>query len=105
MGRLNTLTLNSILHIYASIMLASGFAGAARTPTATTECGDLLGAPIENAAGSVDVFRSIRYASPPTRFASPAPAVCWNGTYDATSFKSVCTQLILGSEDCLFLDV
>ena len=55
------------------------------------------------------MFKSIPYARPPLgelRWAAPIPA-CWNGTLNATRFRDVCMQEygLLGSEDCLYLDV
>lgn len=41
---------------------------------------------------------------------NPQPNEPWNGTLDATRERSVCTQIyytaeLLGSEDCLFINV
>lgn len=61
-----------------------------------------------NTSMDVAVFRSIPYAVPPVgklRFAPPQPQPLWNGTFNATPFGSICTQLLGGNEDCLSLTV
>ncbi|VEN60664.1 unnamed protein product [Callosobruchus maculatus] len=56
-------------------------------------------------------FRGIPYAEPPIgnlRFKPPVEKSKWNGTLDATREGSQCVQNInpvLGSEDCLFINV
>nr|XP_005987005.1 PREDICTED: para-nitrobenzyl esterase-like isoform X1 [Latimeria chalumnae]XP_014343873.1 PREDICTED: para-nitrobenzyl esterase-like isoform X1 [Latimeria chalumnae] len=65
-------------------------------------------------------FKGIPYALPPVGSLRWKPPVelkssgsCWNGTYDATSFKHICAQVqpldasgtVLGEEDCLYLNV
>ncbi|VEN60661.1 unnamed protein product [Callosobruchus maculatus] len=56
-------------------------------------------------------FRGIPYAEPPTgnlRFKPPIEKSKWNGILDATEEGSQCVQNInpvLGSEDCLFINV
>ncbi|CAH1975197.1 unnamed protein product [Acanthoscelides obtectus] len=56
-------------------------------------------------------FRRIPYAEPPVgnrRFEPPTAKSKWNGTLDATKEGSQCVQSInpvLGSEDCLFINV
>uniref|UniRef100_A0A2S2QI72 Carboxylic ester hydrolase n=1 Tax=Sipha flava TaxID=143950 RepID=A0A2S2QI72_9HEMI len=63
-------------------------------------------------------FQGIPYAKPPVgnlRFEAPEPAGPWKGTLNATSEPSMCIQknlfmyqtsdVLLGSEDCLYLNV
>ncbi|XP_046604923.1 juvenile hormone esterase-like isoform X1 [Neodiprion virginianus] len=57
-------------------------------------------------------FKGIPFAQPPVgdlRFRSPLPARSWNGTLDAGSNPTPCTQLvngrIVGGEDCLYLNI
>jgi para-nitrobenzyl esterase len=60
-------------------------------------------------------FLGIPYAAPPVgnlRWKAPQPVTPWSGTRDATQFGSVCTQAgavpggaLIGSENCLFLNV
>ncbi|KAL0099083.1 hypothetical protein PUN28_020261 [Cardiocondyla obscurior] len=61
-------------------------------------------------------FLGIPYAAPPIgelRFKSPQPPVTWTGARDATKNAEICTQRniyvyqedIVGSEDCLYLNV
>ena len=67
------------------------------------------------------VFKGIPYAVPPVGNLRWKPSVlcavnkCWNGTFHASEFGSVCTQQdvlnikdpsrVIGSEDCLFINV
>lgn len=65
----------------------------------------------------VETYLGLRYAQPARRFAPAEPATAWNGTYDATTHKSMAPQAgiredIFGpmpkadfNEDCLFLNV
>ncbi|MGW7059579.1 carboxylesterase/lipase family protein [Streptomyces sp. NPDC054904] len=65
--------------------------------------------------GSHLTFGSIPYAAPPTgplRWRVPAPATPWQGVRDATTASPRCVQMptpgadaVLGSEDCLYLNV
>lgn len=66
------------------------------------------------ADGNAYVYKGIPFAAPPTgelRFAAPAPPECWSGVYNATAAGSMCMQFdsqhqnIIGSEDCLTLNV
>ncbi len=60
-------------------------------------------------------FKGIPYAAPPTgdlRWKAPAPHACWATPLDASSYGSMCLQVssadstqVLGSEDCLTLNV
>ncbi|KAK2584313.1 hypothetical protein KPH14_006704 [Odynerus spinipes] len=59
-------------------------------------------------------FRGIPYAKPPVgelRFKDPLPAEEWTGIRDASKFGDVCahrniiTREVLGSDDCLYLNV
>lgn len=61
-------------------------------------------------AGTVQIFRGIRYAQAPVgdrRFAPPVAITEWHGVKDATNFGHMCYQAGQGdfSEDCLFLNV
>ncbi|WP_062650695.1 carboxylesterase/lipase family protein [Streptomyces maremycinicus] len=65
--------------------------------------------------GSYTTFDGIPYAAPPTgplRWRAPAPPAAWRGVRDATRPAERCVQMpapgagaIVGSEDCLYLDV
>ena len=86
-------------------------------PTVKTECGPVLGVSTESGFS----FRGIPYAEPPTgflRWEPPLPIsskakTCWSGTLNATAFGNTCVQYqmndpsrtIIGSEDCLYLNV
>ncbi|KAG9464373.1 hypothetical protein GDO78_020048 [Eleutherodactylus coqui] len=61
-------------------------------------------------------FRGIPYACPPNgslRWRPPQEPTCWNDILDATEFKSMCAQVrplsatgkVMGSEDCLYVNV
>ena len=86
-------------------------ATAQSSPIVTTPCGAVLGVvqPLYDSSGSVAIFRSIRYANPPTgaaRWEPPVAAACWSGTYNATVYNNYCVQSGGdGDEDCLFLTV
>ncbi|XP_050094007.1 juvenile hormone esterase-like [Anopheles aquasalis] len=67
---------------------------------------------IDNENRTYSAYLGIPYAKPPVRelrFANPVPNDPWDGTYDASMEKDSCTQkiitLVLGSEDCLYLNV
>ncbi|MFE3905907.1 carboxylesterase/lipase family protein [Streptomyces sp. NPDC059153] len=65
--------------------------------------------------GSYATFGGIPYAAPPTgplRWRAPVPAATWHGVRDATTAAQRCVQMptpgagaVLGSEDCLYLNV
>ncbi|MCA9506033.1 MAG: carboxylesterase family protein [Myxococcales bacterium] len=72
--------------------------------------GRVVGTTLED--GVVHAWRGIPYAKPPVgplRWRAPQPAEPWEGVREALTSGSPCTQLggepILGSEDCLYLDV
>ncbi|WP_161554160.1 carboxylesterase family protein [Stenotrophobium rhamnosiphilum] len=79
----------------------------------TTKLGQLRG--IERLG--VESYLGVRYAQPVKRFEPSAPAVSWNGIYDATTHKAMAVQApvredIFGrlpnagfAEDCLFLNI
>ncbi|KAK5640303.1 hypothetical protein RI129_011114 [Pyrocoelia pectoralis] len=61
-------------------------------------------------------FTGIPYATPPIgnlRFEAPLPAGPWKGVFDATGYKSECTQDdvamnitdVTGNEDCLYINI
>jgi len=68
-------------------------------------------------AGSTYVFKGVPYATPPTgslRWRPPQPPLAWEGTKDAFEFGKVCPQTsimgdghsaVIGSEDCLTLNI
>ncbi|XP_030056739.1 uncharacterized protein LOC115468841 isoform X2 [Microcaecilia unicolor] len=77
----------------------------------TTNCGVVRG--FHSSIGYS--FKGIPYAMPPVgplRW-KPPKHTCWNGTLLATEFKSICAQLrplgdtgtVMGSEDCLYLNI
>ncbi|XP_056384389.1 para-nitrobenzyl esterase-like isoform X2 [Hyla sarda] len=78
----------------------------------TTACGKVRGQHCDG----IYTFKGIPYASPPKgslRWRPPEEPTCWNGTLDATEFKSMCAQIqplsetgeVMGSEDCLYINV
>ena len=81
--------------------------------------GDIVGFVVENGAHS---WRAVPFAAPPEgdlRWRAPRPPAEWDGVREATIFAERCMQLsnrlnagegikpgkILGSEDCLYLDI
>ncbi|XP_049542707.1 putative inactive carboxylesterase 4 [Anopheles darlingi] len=67
---------------------------------------------IDHGNRTYSAYLGIPYAKPPVRelrFANPVPNDLWDGIYDASKEKDICAQkivtLILGSEDCLYLNV
>ncbi|MFB9908797.1 carboxylesterase/lipase family protein [Allokutzneria oryzae] len=90
--------------------LSAGHAEAATEVIARTRSGALRGV----RRGGAVVWRGVRYAEPPERFAAPVPARPWTGVRDATAFGAAAVQVKLApaqpdvpnqSEDCLFLNV
>ena len=83
--------------------------GQTKTPAIVTQSGPLKG--VFN--GTTAIFKGIPYAAPPVgdlRWMPPQPYGPFNGLFDASSFGSECTQPgpgteILGTEDCLFLNI
>ncbi|XP_066439464.1 para-nitrobenzyl esterase-like [Eleutherodactylus coqui] len=78
----------------------------------TTSCGKVRG----QHCNKIYTFRGIPYASPPNgslRWRPPQEPTCWSDTLDATKFKSMCAQVrtlsatgeVMGSEDCLYINV
>ena len=78
--------------------------------------GEIIGASIEE--GQVHVWRGIPFAEPPVgdlRWRAPKAAGPWEGRLEALTSGSECAQLnagqgdaegpVLGSEDCLYLDI
>ncbi|MBV8946583.1 MAG: carboxylesterase family protein [Solirubrobacterales bacterium] len=104
-----------------AVLVTSAGVGArtARADTPTTACapgtdvtidsGPICGASVN---GTNEWF-GIPYAAPPVgalRWQPPQPATPWSTTLQATQFGSECTQsfgttTLLGSEDCLFVNV
>src|SRR5688572_17814156 len=73
-----------------------------------------LGAIQGTREGELTAYRGIPYAAPPAgelRWRPPAPVAPWQGTLDASRFKSPCMQAgsvpgsLPPSEDCLFLNI
>jgi para-nitrobenzyl esterase len=72
------------------------------------------GGQVEGIVGpSGNEWRGVPYAAPPLgslRWRAPSAAASWSGVRDASSFAAPCIQLafpsgIMGSEDCLYLNV
>lgn len=62
--------------------------------------------------GPVATWAAIPYAAPPLgdlRWRPPAPPAAWTGVRDGTAFAEPCVQIgpedVIGSEDCLYLNV
>ncbi|XP_018417662.1 PREDICTED: uncharacterized protein LOC108791619 isoform X2 [Nanorana parkeri] len=98
-------------------LLAAGFAYLSGKSGCTlvdvsTSCGKVRGHHCDH----VYMFKGIPYASPPTgplRWRPPVEPTCWNDTLSATEFKPMCAQVrplnatgtVMGSEDCLYVNV
>ncbi len=98
-------------------------AGERARPMAQTPYGQARGVVMtpENpiVAGTTLVWRGLPFAAPPVgdlRWRAPRPPQAWNGVRDASRPAPICTQAetslywersdrIVGSEDCLYLDV
>nr|WCC58157.1 carboxylesterase [Pharsalia antennata] len=83
-----------------------------RQPAVRIQQGLLAGVAVDTDSKIVNSYLGVPYAAPPVdhlRFSSPARHLGWNGTYDATNFKSRCPQLPLRlsftNEDCLYLNI
>lgn len=107
--------------VVALLTLAGYLAYVAQTPPpgfaeVVTDCGRLRG----RWEGGAYSFKGIPYAAPPVgerRWRPPedlkAAGKCWHSVYDATHFRSVCSQVqpmtkdgsVSGKEDCLHLSV
>jgi para-nitrobenzyl esterase len=102
---LNVLCLSILVHINGDVSVK-------------TNCGTVNGA-IKDGAYS---FRGIPYATPPvgklrwkpSEALSPEAGNCWNGTFNAHAYGNTCFQIspedperktLIGSEDCLYLNV
>lgn len=97
--------------VVASLAYLSG-TSACTFVDATTSCGKVRGQHCEK----IYTFKGIPYASPPSgplRWRPPEEPPCWKDTLDATEFKSICAQVqplsetgeVMGSEDCLYVNV
>jgi para-nitrobenzyl esterase len=81
-------------------------------PLVTTKYGQVLG---DAAADATWLWKAIPYARPPVgdlRWRAPRQPLPWNGVRHATSFNGGCTQYspiftqsMMGSEDCLYLNI
>uniref|UniRef100_A0A915MFV0 Carboxylic ester hydrolase n=1 Tax=Meloidogyne javanica TaxID=6303 RepID=A0A915MFV0_MELJA len=88
--------------------------GSDNSPIACTESGIVRGAK-GNSFPNVLFFKGIPYAAPPVgdrRWKEPTPAENWHGVKNATNWGQLCTQTVnqdskkvIGSEDCLFLNI
>jgi para-nitrobenzyl esterase len=93
-----------------------GGGGIVADPIIETQLGDMRCVD----EGTMIACRGIPYVAPPTgnlRFAPPSPHAGWTGTLDAREFGSACIQyadhdgnpltpeVVVGSEDCLSLNV
>ncbi|KAJ8917948.1 hypothetical protein NQ315_002643 [Exocentrus adspersus] len=84
-----------------------------RTPVVRIQQGLLQGVAVyTDSSKIINSYLGVPYAAPPIdklRFSSPVKHPGWNGTYDATNFKSKCPQLPLQlgytNEDCLYLNI
>lgn len=93
------------------ILWFASFVLYAQSVVVKTKNGDVKGA-VEN---GIVAWKGIPYAEAPVgnlRYKNPMPVKSWQGTLDATKFKSVCPQfdglLTYGetkNEDCLFLNI
>jgi len=102
------------IRVVATLMLSAVSIASAAGPVARTAQGPVEGATL---ADGTRVWRAIPYAAPPVgarRWRAPAPARAWSGVRPATGASTPCTQpytdptggsRIVGSEDCLTLDV
>src|SRR5262245_2077331 len=75
-----------------------------------TQSGAVQGIPV----GTTEQWRGIPYAASPTedrRWKAPEPPIAWDGIRDGSTFGSPCLQgdpsqgPLIGSENCLFLNV
>uniref|UniRef100_A0A914KYM8 Carboxylic ester hydrolase n=1 Tax=Meloidogyne incognita TaxID=6306 RepID=A0A914KYM8_MELIC len=88
--------------------------GSDNSPIACTESGIVRGAKGINFPNVV-FFKGIPYAAPPVgdrRWKEPISAENWDGIKNATNWGQLCTQTVnqdstkvIGSEDCLFLNI
>jgi para-nitrobenzyl esterase len=100
-----------LLLILGSVGIIPGSAGIkalADAPVVHTQNGDVLGV----LQGSVESFKALPYAAPPVgdlRWKAPQDPANWLGVRDGSKFSSACTQKkdvsVIGSEDCLYLNV
>src|SRR5262249_5430570 len=105
-GLITKLLLTLIAMCAANAILVAKVAAA---PTINTENGFVKGI----AAPGADEFLGIPYAAPPLgklRWRPPQPHASWPGVFAATQMGNFCPEPdnaggILGSEDCLFLNV
>ncbi|MEU5427001.1 carboxylesterase family protein [Streptomyces olivoreticuli] len=111
--RLRSTVLGTVLLalLAALVMTAPTEAKAPDRPVVTTDHGRVRGM----AHGAYNTFDGIPFAAPPTgalRWQLPADAAKWKGVRDAGAPRSRCAQVspdepgkVLGSEDCLYLNV
>ncbi|MEU2872500.1 carboxylesterase family protein [Streptomyces olivoreticuli] len=111
--RLRSTALGTVLLalLAALVMTAPTEAKAPDRPVVTTDHGRVRGM----AHGAYNTFDGIPFAAPPTgalRWRLPADAAKWKGVRDAGAPRSRCAQVspdepgkVLGSEDCLYLNV
>jgi len=103
-----------IIVIYSALSLNAQNVSNSVTEFVLTERGFLRG----QTDGQVDTFFGIPYAAPPVgdlRWKAPVAPPRWSGIRDATAMGNQCTQLqnagkgggqiVVGSEDCLYLNV
>jgi para-nitrobenzyl esterase len=94
--------------IASGLLLAPAAAAANPGPLVVTRAGAVRGLLV----GSVKQWRGVPYAASPTgerRWRPPGPVARWLGVREATRFAPPCAQLeagaVVGSEDCLYLNV
>lgn len=105
-------------YIFAILLLPLVYSSREEPIVNVPSLGRLRGSRMSSAAGRmIDAFRAIPYAQPPVgdlRFKDPLPAKDWQGTtLDASREGPKCIQfnsivqdgLVLGQEDCLYLNV
>ncbi|XP_047004279.1 juvenile hormone esterase-like [Schistocerca americana] len=116
--------MHSVALLLIAVTFSTTVAADPRRPTVqegddvfvTTDNGVLRGVVATSLNGALyNQFRGIPFATPPLgdlRFRAPQPAPSWSGVRDALAFADVCVQpsydgiqTIVGSEDCLYLNV
>ncbi|RDA84162.1 hypothetical protein CP532_4537 [Ophiocordyceps camponoti-leonardi (nom. inval.)] len=84
-----------VLALYTHTILASSFGHSSQPVVVKTPAGTVAG----RSDGSVDQFLGLRFGAPPVRFNPPQPASGWEGTYDASHYRSACIQKFSYPED------
>ena len=100
----------SVSVLFLALFLLVG-AACATMPTQI----DTTGGTVKGYVGArISYYSGIPFAAPPVgtnRFREPQPPTPWSGVRDATTMGNICPQakigstLVLGNEDCLYLNV